>query len=247
MPQVQHARHISTKSAIALLLTFAAGCVDIVGYLAIYQIFTANMTGATVHLSRNVMQAHWPGAVPAACVLAAFMGGSVIGRIVIEIGSRTRVRSIASATLLLEVALIALVIPTAARSPKTPVLGLLAMLAAAMGLQTATLTRVGSLTVHTTFVTGMLNKLAQLISEGMFLSYDLRRGRDVMAVRQRTVRRAQFMFAIWVLYLIGAAAGTWMRSIWGLRSLLLPAGLVTVAIIADQIVPLAIEEEHEEP
>jgi hypothetical protein len=47
MPQVQHARHISTKSAIALLLTFAAGCVDIVGYLAIYQIFTANMTGAT--------------------------------------------------------------------------------------------------------------------------------------------------------------------------------------------------------
>jgi hypothetical protein len=29
-----------------------------------------------------------------------------------------------------------------------------------MGTQTATLTRIGPLTIHTTFVTGMLNKFA---------------------------------------------------------------------------------------
>lgn len=247
MAMVQHARHISTKSAVALLLTFAAGCVDIVGYLAIYQLFTANMTGATVRLSQNVMEAHWSEAAKAACVLAAFLLGSVIGRTVIEIGARSRIRSIASATLLLEAALIAAVIPTASHSSGMPVLGLLAMLAAAMGLQTATLTRVGSLTVHTTFVTGMLNKLAQLLSQGIFLTYDLHRGRDVIAVQQRTFQRAQFMVAIWALYLLGAAAGTWMRSIWGLQSLLLPAGMMAVAIAVDQIVPLSIEEERDEP
>jgi uncharacterized membrane protein YoaK (UPF0700 family) len=38
------------KSIVALLLTFAAGNIDIVGYLAIYKILTAHMTGDTVHL-----------------------------------------------------------------------------------------------------------------------------------------------------------------------------------------------------
>jgi hypothetical protein len=40
----------------------------------------------------------------------------------------------------------------------------LATLAAAMGIQTATLTGIGPLTAHTTFVTGMINKLAALES-----------------------------------------------------------------------------------
>jgi hypothetical protein len=66
------------------------------------------------------------------------------------------------------------------------------MLAAAMGLQTATVTRVGLVTVHTRFVTVMINKLAQLPSQAVFLTYDLENGRSVGAIRQRTIRRAQF-------------------------------------------------------
>jgi uncharacterized membrane protein YoaK (UPF0700 family) len=43
---VLHSVHFTrrhAKSIVALLLTFAAGNVDIVGYLAIYKIFTAHM------------------------------------------------------------------------------------------------------------------------------------------------------------------------------------------------------------
>ena len=47
-----------------------------------------------------------------------------------------------------------------------------------MGLQTATLTRIGPLTIHTTFVTGMLNKFAQLLAHGMYHAYDLLRARS---------------------------------------------------------------------
>ena len=127
----------------------------------------------------------------------------------IEIGSRTRVRSIASATLLIEATLIASVVSLAdGHYYHVPLFLLPAMLAAAMGVQTATLPKVGSLTVHTTFVTGMLNKLAQLLSHGAFLTYDMFRGRDVIADRRRILRQARFMFSIWVFYLLGAVTGT---------------------------------------
>jgi len=145
-------------------------------------------------------------------------------------------------------ALIAGVIPLAGGhtlSEKTG-LGLLAMLAAAMGLQTATLTRIGSLTVHTTFVTGMLNKLAQLLSQALFLSYDSRQGRDTAAALHQVLHRARFMIAIWLLYSIGAATGVWMDSIWRLRSLWLPVGIVSFGMVVDQIWPLSLEEEQDQ-
>ena len=248
MPQVQPRRRINSKVTVALLLTFAAGCVDIIGYLALYHAFTAHMTGETVHLAQNLFQTDWAAAAKAACVIASFLAGSIIGRTVIEIGSRTNVRRIASATLLIEAALIAGVIPLATGHTisENTALGLLAMLAAGMGLQTATLTRIGSLTVHTTFVTGMLNKLAQLLSQALFLTYDRGQGRDTVAARRQTLQRARFMIAIWLLYWIGAATGVWMNSIWGLRSLWLPAGIVSFGIAVDQMWPLSLEEERDQ-
>jgi uncharacterized membrane protein YoaK (UPF0700 family) len=43
-PLAPQARHARTKSAVALLLTLAAGIVDAVGYLTLFQFFVANMT-----------------------------------------------------------------------------------------------------------------------------------------------------------------------------------------------------------
>jgi uncharacterized membrane protein YoaK (UPF0700 family) len=248
MPQAPHRRRINTKVAVALLLTLAAGCVDIVGYLGLYHAFTAHMTGETVHLAQNLSAAHWPDVAKTACVIASFLVGSIGGRILIEIGARTHVRRIASATLLIEAGLIAAVIPFAAGHTvrQKSALGLLAMLAAAMGIQTATLTRVGSLTVHTTFVTGMLNKLAQLLSQGLFLTYDSSQGRDTAVLRQRVFRRAQLIASIWVLYFLSAATGVWMSGIWGLRSLLVPVVIVCLTVLMDQIAPLSLEEEKDQ-
>lgn len=248
MTQGQHRRRINTKVAVALLLTFAAGCVDIIGYVTLYHAFTAHMTGETVLLAQNVLAAHWLDAAKAACVIASFLMGSILGRVLIEMGSRTGIRRIASATLLLEAALVMGVVPLARGHAvnEKAALGLLAMLAAAMGMQTATLTRIGSLTVHTTFVTGMLNKLAQLLSQAMFLIWDRARGRDTAAERRQVFRRAEFKVFIWFLYSLGAGTGVWMDQLWGLGSLLLPVGIILLGIVLDQIAPLSLEEEQEE-
>ena len=56
----------------------------------------------------------------------------------------------------------------------------------------------------------------------------------------------KFIFSIWLPYLVGAGTGTWMQSGWGVRSVLVPAGIVAIAVIVDQVTPLSIPEEHEE-
>ena len=249
------------KSFVALLLSFVAGYVDIVGALTVYDIFTAHMTGTTVHLGQQLIQHNWKAAIIGCTVLATFVFGSIVGRVIIEIGSRYSIQRIGSFTLTLELVLLAAVIPFGRHvlspqpfhtAPLVLLCLLLATLAVAMGLQTATLTRVGALTVHTTFVTGMLNKLAQLISHYLFHSFDLWRSavtlRTTELLRQRrdTLREARFIFSIWLLYLAGATCGTWLSLRWRLESLYLPCCILLLAVAAEIAQPLSLEEEQDQ-
>lgn len=233
------------KAAVAFALTFAAGCVDIIGFRSLYRTFTAHMTGLTVHLGEDITVANGWDAVVLALTLAAFVFGSIVGRTVVEAGLREKVRSAAAAALTLEFLLLVAVGLGGVRAQwHVP---MILLLAAAMGVQTATLTRIGPLTVHTTFVTGMLNKLAQLLSNGLFLGYDEMRGRHERShLRAKVHRQSLFMFCIWVLYLAGAVVGTATQSLWGVRSLFVPAAVVLTVTIFDQVNPMAIQEEKDQ-
>jgi len=119
-----------------------------------------------------------------------------------------------------------------------------------MGLQTATLTGIGPLTVHTTFVTGMINKLAQLVSHIAFRLVDsLRLSEPANADDTNAnldVSMAIFLLAIWVFYVAGAALGTASFQTWGVRSLFIAVALLFLVLAVDQFHPLSIEEEKEQ-
>ena len=228
-----------------MALSFSAGCVDIIGFRSLYRTFTAHMTGLTVHLGEDLTVANGWDAVVLALTLAAFVFGSIVGRTIIETGLREKARSAAAAALALEFLLLVGVAVGGAKAQWHVVMILL--LATAMGVQTATLTRVGPLTIHTTFVTGMINKLAQLLSTALFLGYDEARGRNERSqLRPRVHRQALFIFLIWVLYLAGAIVGTATQSLWGVHSLFVPASVVLVVTIFDQVNPMAIQEEKDQ-
>jgi uncharacterized membrane protein YoaK (UPF0700 family) len=233
---------------VALLPTFAAGYVDVVGYLALYQVFTANMTGNTVHFADNLVHSRWQDALLAGSMIPIFVAGSVFGRAIIEVGARNQIRRIASLTLSIEALMIgfASIAPQQGRAPDIAI-GCLAALAFAMGIQTATLTRLGPLTIHTTFVTGMLNKLAQLLAHSIFLAYDRLSGSSRAIDAQRTAgRQALFIFSMWMAYFAGAIAGAKMEADFGLRALLIPVVLLAIAVVLDQLSPLSIREEQEQ-
>ncbi|HEY1658811.1 MAG TPA: YoaK family protein [Candidatus Sulfotelmatobacter sp.] len=236
------AKRIRIKALVALSMAFAAGCVDIIGYISFGRVFTAHMTGTTVHLGEHLVHGNWWKALEMAAMLVSFVGGSVVGRAVIEVGSRWRLRSIAAVPLMLEAFLIAIAIPSGWHQ-----LIALVLLASAMGVQTATLTRVGSLTIHTTFVTGMLNKLAQLLSHVSFLTYDASRHVEgAVSARRKVLLEARFIFGVWFLYTLGAVIGTWMKLRWGVPALILPAALISMLAILDLVSPLAIQEERDQ-
>lgn len=241
MPEEAKGRRDKIKAAVALSLAFVAGCVDIVGYISFGHVFTAHLTGNTVRLGQGLIDWKWEQVSKAAVIIAIFVAGSVVGRTVIEIGARRRMRSVAMMCLLLEALLIAAVVPVSGHEMWS-----LILLAGAMGVQTATLTRLGPLTIHTTFVTGMMNKLAQLLSHASFLTYDRMRGSQSAAgLRSKVFSEARFIFGIWVLYLAGAATGTSIKLRWGMYSLLLPAVLSLGLGGVDLISPLAVEEERD--
>jgi uncharacterized membrane protein YoaK (UPF0700 family) len=136
--------------------------------------------------------------------------------------------------------------------PLWMICALLSILAVAMGLQTATLTRIGPLTIHTTFVTGMLNKLAQAVSQSVFWIHDRWKEHAgfleiVLGSRQQPAfRNARFMCAIWVMYMFGSVAGTWMHARWSVSALYLPVFILLISAAIDQLQPLSIEEEREQ-
>jgi uncharacterized membrane protein YoaK (UPF0700 family) len=98
----------------------------------------------------------------------------------------------------------------------------------------------------------MINKFCQLVSQVIFDAFDAVRRNTTPAMverlqhRRKTIRKAWFIFAIWCTYTVGAIAGTGLESKWGLRSLFVPVALLCIAIIADQVLPLAVEEEKDQ-
>jgi uncharacterized membrane protein YoaK (UPF0700 family) len=251
---VHQSARSKVKSGVALVLTFTAGMVDIVGYIAVYHWFVAHMTGDTVHLGNQLVTGKWSDAEKAGTIIGSFILGSVLGRAVIEAGARKQQRTIASVTLLAEAALIftficirSFAVSTGA-IPVPTLLVLLALLAVAMGLQTATLTKIGPLTIHTTFVTGMLNKFAEAMSEWFFWLYDQRKTANAWkgSTQHRAFRNARFMALIWLSYMLGSVFGTWTYSHWSVWALYIPVAILIISAGIDQWRPLAIEEEKEQ-
>lgn len=243
----------TSKYAVALILTYAAAFVDIVGFLSVYRLFTAHMTGTTVHFADNLVDYDWPAALAAALVVAAFLAGSIIGRLLLELGARAGVRRIASHAFAIEAVLVACALPAhTTLGPAARTYVPLMLLSAAMGMQTAALTRIGPLTIHTTFVTGMLNRFAQLVPSLLFRRHDLR---DTDNLEQRSSLKekikaekheAHFILGIWFLYVAGAGTGAMLARHWHLKALYLPCALLIAAIAADQVHPLSLEEEKQQ-
>jgi uncharacterized membrane protein YoaK (UPF0700 family) len=233
------------KAVLALLLTFSAGDVDVVGYLMLYQTFTAHMTGLTAHLGTDVAEAHWTTVFRLAAVVFSFVLGAMAGRACIEITRRAGIRRSATPPLALEAMLIAAAAVAGSLGEKS--MGLAYLLAAAMGLQTAVLTRVGSLTVHTTFVTGILNRLAELLSNLAFLTWDVRCGGAELEVKAKVKREALFIFAVWCFYVAGAAAGAWTAMRWSFRALTVPLCILVLTLSSDILQPLPVMEGHQFP
>jgi len=149
------------RDILLLALTWAAGSVDAISFLALGHVFTANMTGNTVLLGLHLAQEQGTAALRSLTALVGFGGGLVAGALLVERsreeGAWPRAVTLAlafEAVILLGFALGASV--TGAVGDAWTGQVLIALSAMGMGIQSAAVRHLDVPGVATTYVTGTL-------------------------------------------------------------------------------------------
>jgi len=163
-------------------------------------------------------------------VIASFLIGLLLSASLTHAERRKGIRSAFAAALGLEAALLLLFVLLRRSAVATDAL-LTFLPAAAMGIQTVTVTRVGSLRVYTTYLTGNLSKFSEAATSYLFWLWDRVRHRFAHRIgrvlritpRQRSAQQAALTAGLWITFFTGAIAGVASDRLWAAPSLIVPA------------------------
>ena len=209
-------------------MAWCAGFVDSACFRRLYGTYTSHVTGNTASLARSAAAAQWHDAARFAIAIASFLTGLMVSAALQHVERRKGIRSAFAAVLALEILLLGLFIPLSAAYAPIPLLIFLP--AAAMGLQTVTVTRVARLRVFTTYLTGNLSQFAEAAAACFFADTDHAESR----------RRAVVTGSLWLAFLAGALAGIAAERAWGAIALLCPMVVLAGAIPVDLRRPRAL-------
>src|SRR5919198_5445390 len=154
---------------VAIVLTWIAGFVDIVGYIVLYRVFVANMTGNTIALGQGLAAGDWGVFFRRGFAIPMFVLGLIVSRLVLHLSGEQSAPRAAGVLFGGEVLLLVIFMVIGSQEMSQGRIRseaswtyylLVALPSMAMGLQNATLTHFGPLTVRTTHVTGTLSNLA---------------------------------------------------------------------------------------
>lgn len=232
---------------IAIAMAWCAGFVDAVGYLLLEHVYTSHMTGNTASLGERLVAGQWSTAGRYGGTILFFVAGMLAGSVLRRVERSLRICSSLAAVLELEIVLLGACMALWQWS-LAPAALLVFLLAAAMGMQTITVTRVRSLRVYTTYVTGNLSKFVESATEyivwlwsrihGRFRS---RLGKALAVTPRRTAfRRAAVTGGLWAGFFAGAVAGAGSEMKWAALSLAAPMALLVGALVIDLRSPVSL-------
>ncbi len=240
---------------VALLLTLTAGYVDIVGYLSVYQVFTAHMSGNTADMAKHIYALQWSGIVRHAWPILAFVAGLIFAATLFEAQKRKLAfrrlptTVVLEAVLLLVFLLVTIAIGyTVPPQPAPDYYLMVALLALAMGVQNVTIRKVGGLHLYTTFITGTLVLFAESASQYVF--WFIAQWRRAPGCRHlgpilrasfgvTMVRHMALTAGLWSCYLAGATAGAFANDKYQTRCVLAPLMVLIAIAIYGAVRPFA--------
>jgi len=214
------------RPRVAFTLAAVAGWVDAVGFLILFGLFTAHLSGNTARLGVTVGRGDFSQALTYAVPIVVFFAAVVVGISYIRSRADRQPRALGG-VLAAEAALLVafMVVGTVLRDAGdlTPhslaYYGLAVAAVGAMGLQTAALRHAAGVPVHTTFVTGMVTSFAEEVAGVL-----QHRGPDC-------ARRARVHGGLVGAYLLGAVGGAALESAWALWALTVPLAALAVLIV----------------
>jgi len=209
-----------------LMLTWAAGSMDAISYLGLGHVFTAMMTGNTVLLALALGQGDAAAVLRSVLALGGFMAGVAVGARVVDVGDQrgewppSVIRALA-----LEggVLVVFIAIWNLAEAPLTArwVGVLIPLSGLAMGVQAATVQRLGVPGVATTYITGTITTLVSELAA--------RRHRAPAAATREY--RIALLAGVFLVYGLGAVAGAVLHAQSARLVTLLPVMAVTLVVV----------------
>lgn len=221
----------------ALILAVIAGFVDAHIYLHVAGVFVANMSGNMIRLGIDIGSGDLRSAIGPMIAIVSFALGVLCAvthhdRMVVQHGTARAERMLAVEAVVLVAVVIAVSRSTLTPGPTVGWIGglVVASGAAAMGIQAASLRRVGSLAVATTYGTGTLVRLGEAVG--------LRLRRVPSRSELSRLATASVLAAILAAYILGAATDAAVGNVDGV--LLAPAALLLVgaALVATHRIDL---------
>ncbi|WP_103933316.1 YoaK family protein [Bryocella elongata] len=170
MPLLHLTSRIRSRIAnvrLAAMLAFAAGLVDVSGFLGLKQ-FTSHMTGITAELAAG-LGTDQPGLLErSAVIFMSFLAGAAVCALLVNFSRRRERESLFALPLFLEAVLLAAV--GVLVHGMTHGFLLLGVLAFAMGLQNAIITKISDAEIRTTHVTGMVTDIGIELGRALYMS-----------------------------------------------------------------------------
>ncbi len=235
---------------VAIAMAWCAGFVDAAAYLRVSRTYTSHITGNTSTVARRMIEGQWQTAGRAGWAILCFCVGLLISATLQHIERGKSMRPAFPVVLGLEIILLGVFIPLAGL-PSAPLWLLIFLPAAAMGMQTVTVRRVGTLRLYTTFMTGNLSEFSETLTGYLFWARDRMRGRFRsrcllvlrLTPRQETAQRAAVSLGLWLAFLTGTVCGIAGDLAWGAIVMLLPMAVLAAIIPLDLRRPRAIESK----
>ena len=141
-----------------MLMSFGSGCMDILSYRFLGEVFPSAMTGNVALMGHSLGQGDVSAAVRNLCAFGSFVVGLMIGAVLLR-GTPER-RSFVLTLGLQSAVLLAFMLLWGRHGINPWRYGLISLAAVAMGLQSAVAHRIGVTGVSTTYFTGTMVNIA---------------------------------------------------------------------------------------
>ncbi|MEW4371224.1 YoaK family protein [Paenibacillus kandeliae] len=152
------------RNLIILLLCLVSGIVDVIGYLNLGRVFTANMTGNIIVMGMAIGNLHTVSFLRSGVAFAGFIIGNAVARLMLGSSKPTGLWSPRLTVLVIIQLVFFLLFSVMAQSLLIPAVeyGLIALLSFTMGTQTTMARRLGVAGISTTVLT---NNMASVVED----------------------------------------------------------------------------------
>ena len=219
-------RTLKHNLKIASLLSFVAGYVNVVGFLAVQRL-TTNVTGHFAFFVDEVFKLNLVESLIYFLYILFFFLGSFVSSLLIEIVSKTTSRNIFFLPVIIESIIIFLVgIFGSILMVKFPNLIALSLLFV-MGLQNSLVTKISNALVRTTHLTGLFTDLGIELSQLFFYKK--------IEERKKLFSTIKLRLRIIIFFFIGGIVGGILYPYLKLNALVLPAIILIIGLLYDNL------------